>query len=91
LNLSIITRDEKDLKDEEKIPNPLHWFGVLVPTPLREAQGCFTTAVDQSLADLANSARQVQQLEIRIGHQRENIKTLEESADSIVSPDIISA
>jgi hypothetical protein len=86
LNLSITTRDENDLlEDEEKIPNPLHWFGVLVPPPLREAQGHFTSAVDQCLARLANSAQQIQQLEIQVGRQRKKIGKLEKSAKSIVS------
>jgi hypothetical protein len=86
MNLSIATRDENDLQeDEEKIPNPLHWFGLLVPAPLREAQRHFSSVVDQPLAKIANSARQIRQLEDLIETQRQKIERLETSANPIAS------
>jgi hypothetical protein len=87
MTLSIATRDENDLQEDEgKIPNPLHWFGLLVPAPLREAQLHFSSVVDQPLAKMANSARHVRQLEDLIESQRRKIERLETSANPIASP-----
>uniref|UniRef100_H2Z463 Vacuolar ATPase assembly protein VMA22 n=1 Tax=Ciona savignyi TaxID=51511 RepID=H2Z463_CIOSA len=33
---------------QQKIEDPLLWFGVLVPTPLRQAQKCFKRALETS-------------------------------------------
>jgi coiled-coil domain-containing protein 115 len=86
-DLSIATKDDNDLEeDEAKIPEPLHWFGVLVPAPLREAQEHFTAAVDQPLVKLANSARQIRHLENLVESQRKKIKRREKSANSIAPP-----
>nr|XP_009857845.1 coiled-coil domain-containing protein 115-like [Ciona intestinalis] len=43
--------EEVDLLSQDKLHaqvNPLLWFGVLVPTPLRQAQNCFRQATEVS-------------------------------------------
>ncbi|XP_078481012.1 vacuolar ATPase assembly protein VMA22 [Ciona intestinalis] len=43
--------EEVDLSSQDKLHeqvNPLLWFGVLVPTPLRQAQNCFRQATEVS-------------------------------------------
>jgi hypothetical protein len=85
-NISIKSRADEHQEDGEKIPNPLHWFGVLVPAPLRDAQVHFVSVVDQPLAELANSARRIKQLEVQIERLRDTIQQLANSTNPIVSP-----
>ncbi|KAF2838995.1 hypothetical protein M501DRAFT_933925 [Patellaria atrata CBS 101060] len=54
--------------------NPLHWFGILVPPPLRSAQKSFETAVEQPLPALVKLTKDMRELEIEISRLRKAIK-----------------
>jgi hypothetical protein len=57
-------------------PDPIRWFGILVPPTLRSAQASFVSAVEGPLPQLANLARDLRQQEIDIGRLRKQLKKL---------------
>jgi vacuolar-type H+-ATPase subunit D/Vma8 len=69
-------KTEKEAKCNPKTKDPLKWFGVLVPQPLRSAQASFTSAVETSIPDLLNVQQQLRHLEIEIGRTRKSLKKL---------------
>lgn len=77
--IEVTGEDTKYETEEAKsIPkDPLRWFGVLVPQPLRAAQSSFISAVDDSIPNVMNIRQQLRQLEIDIGRTRKAIKKLE--------------
>lgn len=46
--------------------DPIHWYGILVPQSLRQAQASFTTAIDQQVPDLASTILEMRNLEHQI-------------------------
>ncbi|QDS68065.1 hypothetical protein FKW77_009851 [Venturia effusa] len=77
--------DEKPVKNEEttegklKIDprDPIRWFGLLVPPPLRSAQSTFIEIVENKVPRLANLTRQLRSLETEIGRTRKQMKKLD--------------
>jgi coiled-coil domain-containing protein 115 len=57
-----------------KAPNPLHWYGVLVPPALRAAQASFTTAVEGQIGQLLNVQLAMAGLEVQIRRVREEVE-----------------
>lgn len=53
-------------KPKPKVIDPLHWFGILVPPPLRQSQTCFATAVSTCIPALLNTSSQMRDLEATI-------------------------
>ncbi|EEP75643.1 predicted protein [Uncinocarpus reesii 1704] len=51
-------------------PNPIHWFGILVPPALRAAQNSFTSALDGPLPTLANVITEMHEVEQKISDLR---------------------
>jgi coiled-coil domain-containing protein 115 len=43
--------------------DPLNWYGILVPTPLRQAQASFVSAVETSIPQLLNTSASMYDLE----------------------------
>jgi hypothetical protein len=81
--------EEKDAsgeKEKQPNPDPINWFGLLVPPPLRDAQKHFTAAVALSIPQTINLAGDLRQLETEIGRTRKAIKKLEKSTNSIMPP-----
>lgn len=56
--------------------DPIRWFGVLVPPPLRSAQTSFITAVEGPITSLSTLLKDIRQQEIEIGRTRKQIKKL---------------
>ena len=71
-----ITEDRQPDEAKPKSRDPLRWFGVLVPPPLRIAQTSFISAVEASIPDLLNLQQSLRSLEIEIGRTRKSIKKL---------------
>ncbi|KAF2405223.1 hypothetical protein EJ06DRAFT_468898 [Trichodelitschia bisporula] len=73
------SEDEKEDPHLGRRPSvdPIRWFGILVPQPLRTAQAHFTEAVVGPLPRIASLAKKLRALEIRIGRTRKAIKKLE--------------
>jgi hypothetical protein len=76
--------EEKPSEETSKPRNPINWYGVLIPPPLREAQKSFIDVVDNSIPNVINITAQLRQLEIDIGRTRKTIKKLEKSEISIL-------
>lgn len=79
--------DENDSHDqvdpEKKLPidtrEPIRWFGILVPSSLRQAQKSFSSAVldGDALTKAINSARGMREIEAEIRKLRKAIKKAE--------------
>ena len=50
--------------------DPLNWYGILVPQPLRQAQACFTIGVETSIPQLLNTSAAMRELETCISKLR---------------------
>lgn len=61
--------------------DPIRWFGILVPPPLRQAQTSFTSAVlsDGTFAQASNAARGMRDVEVDIRKLRKTIRKAEKS------------
>lgn len=57
--------------------DPIRWFGVLVPPPLRSAQSKFIEIVEGPIPRLVTLTKETRTLEIEIGRARKLIKKLE--------------
>ncbi|PPJ55958.1 hypothetical protein CBER1_03592 [Cercospora berteroae] len=64
--------------------DPIRWFGILVPSTLRQAQNSFTEAVldGQSLSNALNSSRRMREVEAEIRKLRKIIKKAEKTTES---------
>lgn len=58
-------------KASKRSPNPLYWFGVLVPPTLRNAQQSFSSAIDGPIPKLASVVTEMREVEERVGALRE--------------------
>jgi vacuolar-type H+-ATPase subunit D/Vma8 len=68
--------DGPQAEEEDKPPDPLRWFGILVPPALRTAQANFVNAVEGPLPQIVNTMSQLRQLEHEISRTRKLIKKL---------------
>lgn len=57
--------------------NPLHWFGVLVPAALRNAQTSFVSAVDGPIPALANVIIEMREVEQNVHNLRKTLLAAE--------------
>lgn len=68
------TEEEKARKKEQTrrqiARNPLRWFGVLTPMPLRDAQALSVETVERVIPRLASLSGEMLQLEIEVGRAR---------------------
>lgn len=65
---------EEDSEVEPRIPDPLKWFGILVPLALRASQTSFKIAATETIPRLANVANEMKSLEIEIRRTRKKIR-----------------
>ena len=61
-------------------PNPLQWYGVLVPPQLRSAQSSFVKAVESPVVQAVNATRSMREVEVEIGRTRKLIRKAEKVA-----------
>ena len=62
VNTCKVEEEEEEEKDEEAFSNPLHMFGVLVPSSLKEAQMTFRETVLRQVLTLAVLKRELSSL-----------------------------
>lgn len=86
------TEKDKSPKEQEQRPkidpatqDPIRWFGMVVPSTLRDSQKTFTLAVQDAVPAVVNAAAEMHQLEIEIGRTRKAIRKLEKHEQSIMS------
>ena len=66
-----------------KSPDPLHWFGILVPQTLRQCQSSFISAVSSTIPALINTLTQMGDLEIRITNLRIELRLQSEGPNDV--------
>jgi hypothetical protein len=87
-NISSNIIDDKDSaadSETQRSSDPIHWFGVLIPQPLRDAQTQFSSVIDVSISRILNLTGEMRLLEIEIARARKAIKKAEKSVDSTIS------
>ncbi|EFE33819.1 uncharacterized protein ARB_07284 [Trichophyton benhamiae CBS 112371] len=60
------TEETKEARTKSKMSNPLHWFGILVPPPLRNAQEAFVGAVAGPIPALAGVVSEMREVEHKV-------------------------
>ncbi|KAL8762548.1 MAG: hypothetical protein Q9184_001456 [Pyrenodesmia sp. 2 TL-2023] len=65
---------ENDSAAELPISEPLRWFGILLPPPLRASQRSFKNAVAETIPSLASVSWEMKLLEIEIRRMRKKIR-----------------
>lgn len=82
--------DEKDASEEQftRPLDPIHWFGVLVPPSLRQAQKSFNDVVTISIPRILTLSSQMREVEMEIGRTRKTIKRREKTIESDISPSV---
>lgn len=64
-------------KAHNKIRDPLHWYGILVPPSLRSSQKSFSSAIHDPVIDAVNSAQALHRVDMDIRKLRKDIKKAE--------------
>ncbi|KAL8812157.1 MAG: hypothetical protein Q9200_001237 [Gallowayella weberi] len=67
---------QRETSSEPAIPDPLKWFGILVPPALRATQMSFKHAVIEAIPLLVNLTNEMKSMEIEIRRMRKKIKRL---------------
>ncbi|KAH0290498.1 hypothetical protein M436DRAFT_80677 [Aureobasidium namibiae CBS 147.97] len=68
--------DDKE-KTHNKLRDPLHWYGILVPPSLRASQKSFSSAMHDPVINAANSAQALRRVDMDIRKLRKDIKKAE--------------
>ncbi|CAI7668588.1 unnamed protein product [Penicillium bialowiezense] len=58
--------DKPEVRKKFRSTDPIHWYGILVPQPLRNAQSTFAGVVDNQVPELASTTLEMRTLEQRI-------------------------
>jgi hypothetical protein len=70
-------KPEDKEKTLNKVRDPLHWYGILVPPSLRSSQKSFNFAIHSPVIDAANSAQALHRVDMDIRKLRKDIKKAE--------------
>ncbi|KAH8719399.1 hypothetical protein GQ44DRAFT_623606 [Phaeosphaeriaceae sp. PMI808] len=74
---SATLEESKETASEQKPPtDPLHWFGILVPSALRTAQSSFISVVEEAIPQLMTVTKDLRQQEMEIGRVRKQLKKI---------------
>jgi hypothetical protein len=68
--------DDKE-KAHNKVRDPLHWYGILVPPSLRSSQKAFNSAIHDPVIDAVNSAQALHRVDMDIRKLRKDIRKKE--------------
>lgn len=60
-------------KDSKTVPDPLNWFGILVPPALRASQKDFKIATTKHMPALASLAKELRKMEIDVRRIRKKL------------------
>lgn len=66
------TKTRKKFRSDD----PIYWYGILVPSSLRNAQKSFTEGIQSQVPDLAGTIVEMRALEQRITQLRTNLRDL---------------
>jgi len=71
------TRDEKTKSScTAQYRDPIHWFGLLVPSALRASQTLFVRAVEEDIPEILRLNMELKQVEIDVRRTRKQISKL---------------
>jgi hypothetical protein len=70
-------KPEDKEKAHNKVRDPLHWYGILVPPSLRSSQKSFISAIHNPVMTAANSAQALHRIDMDIRKLRKDIKKAE--------------
>lgn len=73
--------DEEKEKSAEKPRDPLRWFGILTPMPLRQAQSQAAEAVEEIIPKLVSVSAEMADVEIRVRRARKKRAKAEAAAE----------
>lgn len=76
LDASMELESEKSGGSQPQGTDPLRWFGILVPPPLKACQKEFEGAVRNVLPHLANVTNEMKEIEIEVRRTRKKLKKL---------------
>jgi hypothetical protein len=68
--------DDKE-KAHNKVRDPLHWYGILVPPSLRSSQKAFNSAIHDPVIDAVNSAQALHRVDMDIRKLRKDFRKKE--------------
>lgn len=75
---SLPTPPTTPFEEKQKQPvDPLHWFGILVPPPLRNAQASFVAVIQGPVDSASNASISMRRIEHDIRRLRKDIKRAE--------------
>ena len=74
--------DDREVDGGKALPDPLHWYGILVPRELRSAQSCFSSALSSPLVRVATYTRELREVEAAINRTRKAVRRAEKVAES---------
>ncbi|KAG6046154.1 hypothetical protein E4U39_001598 [Claviceps sp. Clav50 group G5] len=74
--------EDKTARSRNPPNDPLRWFGLLTPTPLRAAQGHATQAVEEVIPRLASVMAEMQHVEIEVRRARKRRAKAEAKAEA---------
>lgn len=70
-------QDTQDKDSTKKPRDPLHWYGILVPPPLRACQKSFVSAIERPAIEAANASQALRHITLEIRKLRKDIKKAE--------------
>lgn len=73
--------DEKQRKDRSNKDDPLRWFGIFTPMPLRTAQTQSIEAIEQVIPQLVTTSQKMLNLEIEVRRARKKRAKAQAAAD----------
>lgn len=76
-------KEKDNTKNEKQAPNnnPLRWFGILTPLPLRQAQAQAITAVEEMIPRLATLSAEMAAVELAVRRARKRRGKLEKAEE----------
>jgi len=75
------TEELKKPRKKFRSDDPIHWYGILVPPSLRNAQKCFTAGIQNEVPKLAETIVEMRALEQKITHLRAKLRICPAESD----------
>lgn len=74
------TSEQPDEAKAKKPRDPVNWYGILVPSQLRQSQSSFVQAVEGPIGEAVSAAQGMKRIEVEIRRVRKDIKKAEKKS-----------